>query len=199
MCNSFSALLAISVAILFSSELMADRLEIENTYGVRAERYHQFRAIHYKDNGESIDVTRLARFQVFGVQERGSGEFYLELPRFGNFGRSFTVNISATYLAERGPLSDTDSIQVDTTPDFLEIRGNYGTRSGGTLLLRAYGIYAGKRVELTQKGRWQATHGQISSWGHYRAPIIRDRRQVIDRVTFNFGRRSQSSQVIVRN
>lgn len=175
----------------------AAQVRIEHTFLVKAERYTQFRAYLYKDDGSKIDVTRDSTWRSMGNRERQKGEFLFSLPSFGSSGR-FTVRVDVTYNGEEGMLSDSQSVSVDGTPDIIRIWGMSSTRSGGFVSMRADGYYGGKRIDLTQKGRWSAIYGRMSTWGHYTAPYLRNRNSVYDSVTFRFGLHSARHSIMVK-
>lgn len=190
----YFALLAMFLGL---NTALAARLEIENTHWVKAERYHQFKAYLYKDDGTRVDVTNDTLWRSMGNRERQRGEFLFVLPNFGSSDR-FSATVEATYTGELGMLTDRKTIYVDATPDRIQIWGMSSTRSGGSITFRADGYYGAKRVDLTNKGRWSAIYGRVGSYGWYRAPMIRNGRTVYDTVTFRFGLRTARQSVLVR-
>ena len=196
--GEFMRYLILMTLFLGLNTAFAARVEIENVFMVKAERYHQFRAYLYKDDGSRIDVTRDATWRSLGNRERQKGEFLFALPSFGSSDR-FTTRIDITYNDESGMLSSSRSLTVDGSPDSIMLQGTTSTRSGGFVSLRAYGYYGGKRIDLTQKGRWSAMYGRVSTWGHYTAPYLRNRSSVYDSISFRFGMRTGRHSIMVRN
>lgn len=190
-------LLILLTMILSLTPVFGASIKIENTFMVKAERYHQFRAYLYKDNGERLDVTNECNWNSFGNRERQKGEFLFELPRFGGTDR-FSARIEVVYNGEEGMLTDTQSLWVDGTPDRIQIWGMSSTRSGGFITLRADAYYGGKRIDLTQRGQWSAMYGRVSSWGHYTAPYLRNRNSLYDSISFRFGSRTARHSISVR-
>ncbi|MBK26265.1 MAG: hypothetical protein CME70_19860 [Halobacteriovorax sp.] len=190
-------ILALMGLILGCSQLLAAEIRIENSFMVKAERYHQFRAYLYKDDGTRVDVTNDAIWRSMGNRSRSPGEFLFPLPAFGSSDR-FSARVEVTYNSDSGILTDSEMIWVDGSPDSIHIWGMTSTRSGGFVSLRADGYYGGKRVDLTQKGHWSAIYGRVSSWGHYTAPYLRNRNSVYDSVSFRFGMRTGRHSIMVR-
>ena len=176
----------------------AARLEISNTTIVKAERWNQLQAIFYQNDGSSQDVTIDTEFTASGYQESNNGNFYFSLPTF-NSGTSFMVPVQAFYLGDDGVSYHASTlINVDANPDWLQITGSYFVNSGWSQTYTAYGIYGGKRVDLSRQGQWSAFRGHINGWGTYYAPKITQGQTITDTITFRFGFRTERMTITIR-
>lgn len=182
---------------LLSLSAVSGELRIEHNYLIKVERYEQFRAILYNDDGSKQDVTADTTWRSSTGRTRQTGEFYFSLPHFGSSDR-FSVRVDATYISEGEILNAGKSVLVDASPDSIYLWGMSSTRSGGFVSMRAEGLYSGRRVDLTQKGNWSAIYGRVNSWGQYNAPYLRNQTSVYDSVTFRFGLRSARHSIMVR-
>lgn len=182
---------------LLSLNLAAEELRIEHNYLIKVERYEQFRAILYKDDGSRVDVTKDSQWRSSTGRTGQAGEFYFSLPPFGSSDR-FSARVDVTYASDRGIQSTGKSVMIDASPDSIYLWGMSTTRSGGFVSMRAEGIYSGRRVNLSQKGYWSAIYGRVNSWGQYNAPYLRNQSSVYDSITFRFGSRSARHNIIVR-
>jgi hypothetical protein len=191
----FFLLVTILLSISFAQ---AARLEISNTTLVKAERWHQLEALFYHDDGQVENVTIDTDFSASGYQEMSNGNFYFSLPAF-NSGYSFTVPVSASYLSGDGLYYHASTlINVDAVPDWIQISGSYFVNSGWSQTYTAYGIYGGKRIDLSRQGEWSSFRGQINGWGTYYAPKITNGQTITDTITFRFGFKSERMTISIR-
>ncbi len=170
--------------------------QIENHLGVKSERWHQFRAVLYLNNGVRLDVTRNAMWTSFGNDMRLPGEFYFKFDERSN--RQIEKQyISATVFYNGYQFNAAGYVNVDQSPDYMEIIGPRNSRSRGTIQFQAIGIYPGKRIDLTEKGRWEAEHGDVNDQGRYLAPSVSRGGSIQDLISFEFGFGRGQAQVSV--
>jgi hypothetical protein len=170
--------------------------QIENHLGVKSERWHQFRAVLYLNNGARIDVTRNAMWTSFGNDMRLPGEFYFKFDERSD--RQIEKKyISATVFYNGYQFSAAGYVKVDQSPDYMEIIGPRNSRSRGTIQFQAIGIYPGKRIDLTEKGEWSAEYGDVNDQGRYLAPSVSRGGSLEDIVGFQFGFGRGQAQVSI--
>lgn len=191
------SLLAIALLLSFAPAWAAS-LQLTQTYNVRVERPHQFRAVLIDDNGSSSEVSGQAQFTATNARRSGApGGFVFTLPSFGSSNSGYET-VEVTYDHEGVLLRDRQLVRVDYTPDSINITGSTWVRSGGSSYLRATGYFGGRMVDLSNRGRWSALYGSVFN-GSYRAPTLRQgERNRYDRVTFSFGLRQDSVSITVR-
>jgi hypothetical protein len=188
------------VSLLLISSLFvsahAAYFQIENHLGVKSERWHQFRAVLYLNNGSRIDVTRNSMWTSFGNEMRLPGEFYFKFDERSNR-RIERKYISASIFYRGYQFNAAGYVNVDQSPDYMEIIGPRNSSSRGTIQFQAIGIYPGKRIDLTEKGEWAAEYGDVNDQGRYLAPSVSRGGYLQDLVSFEFGFGRGQAQVSI--
>ena len=185
------------MSLLVSSFVLAAKIEIQNTQFAKAERWHQFKAVYYGDDGSVTDITDDVHFSVVGYQQNNNGEFYLSLPAFSQ-GYNFNVNVTASYMSQNISYVDHRTISVDATPDYLRISGSMFVNSGFSTSYRAYGHYGNRIIDISNRGNWHAYMGRIYNGGNYYAPHIAYGQYLTDTITYRFGWKSTQVRITIR-
>lgn len=170
--------------------------QIENHLGIKCERWHQFRAVLYLNNGARIDLTNSAIWASPGNDTRRAGEFYFEFNENARR-QNDRKYVSASVFYGGYQFRAAGYANVSQTPDYMEVIGPSTSRSRGVVNFQAIGIYAGKRIELTDLGDWSADYGDIDDEGRYLAPSVTRGDSIEDEVKFKYGRRKGQAMITV--
>ena len=190
----------ISVLLLSFSLAQAASLQLETPWNVQVEREMQVRAYFVNDEGQRLEVTNTADFDTSeGYPEYGQGRFHVRFPSFG-YGSTHSFTVYARYTTEAGQTYSAQArVSADLSPDYISISGPSYVMSRSSAMYRATGHYAGRMIDLTNRGSWFAMYGNMSGNGYYWAPaVIPGRGTVFDSLRFNFAARSANYTVYVQ-
>jgi hypothetical protein len=185
---------SILVFLLISlSAIAADTIEIVSSTSLRAGQYHQFQVVYHGARG-SIDVTNLASFSGVNWFRRGFGEFLVHPAAFGT--QSVTV-LNASYKIPGGELlTDSITVNVDSTPYYLNIMGPFLVYRNSGAQFQAYAQYRDMRKDVTTECQWTSFYGMITGYGYYRAPF--NGGMLNDSVTCRYGSAYQMFSISIQ-
>lgn len=176
-------LLLCLVLSIFSTNLLADYIDIQSPSVIQAGEFRKFTVAYYGNDGTVKDVSNKVIFNNVSWPRRNTGEFFIT-PTFR--GVQTLANIQATYTGENGvTLTDSLNVSVDSTPLSLDMMGPITVYRRGTANYFAYAMYRDARIDVTSQGDWSAIYGLMSFGGFYRAPM--NANIFSDTITFRFG------------
>jgi hypothetical protein len=187
----------LALFLLLTGTTLAGELVLKAPTYVKVLRPYQFQAIFYHDDGTTTNVTHLARFaSTDRSRQYGNGNIEFDLP-YNLTTDYFTVNVTAEVAYNGQIYMDRKMVRVDASPDNLSIQGPFRLRAGQYTSFRAYAVYAGRRVDVSNSVRWSASQGFFSGYGNYRAPTLTGPYPTNVRITAFFGSRSDSYSVTI--
>lgn len=177
--------------LLAPSLCWAQQLVLLETANIKAERIHHFRAQFTQADGRIRNVTNEATFKVTNARAgsvSGAFEFGLSPNTGATVGNEI---VEIRYRDENGRNFVKSSIvRVSYVPDRVELIGPAQIKVGERAKLIARGDYAGRLIDISNRGRWSALKGQVTA-GHYRTPQLPpNTAKLEDQISYTFGQAS---------
>lgn len=166
----------------------AQQLILLETANIKAERIHHFRAQFIDGSGRTRNVTNEVTFKVTNARAgsvSGAFEFALSSNTGATVGNEI---VEIRYRDESGRNYVKSSIvRVSYVPDRVELIGPAQLKAGLRTKLIARGDYAGRLIDISNRGRWSALKGEVTA-GHYRTPQLPpNTAKLDDQVNYSFG------------